>query len=477
MSYNYEILGQTASPPFQYPYDVAVDINQNVYVADCSNNDLREIISSGGAVNIIGATGGFPLITGVAGCVPQPLFGPANTIVYTYVSGGDASQGQGYLKLVNTSGGGSVIATYTDLVFIYYDGDTGLNPIKPITCNYLGTHAYAVGGTGGQSIYDLSVPDPLADPTNCSVDSWYDSTWNVFDPAQQIMGIDLDYSTGILYFTSNGNVYSLDTAAPYGDTTFTLVLNWGTFELTGISVKDSQNIYLANSTNSTIIKYDSINNTTTIISTSYSFNSPYGLSLDPTGNIYVSDTNNSKIVKLTLQNVVCFKEGTKILTNQGYISIETLRKGDLVKTLNNSFVPIEMVGKKTMYNPAINDRIKDQLYILENHEYSELFEPLVITGCHSVLVDGFESEKQKEQVKEVLGKIYITDGKYRLPACVDTRSNVFLQKGDFTIYHIALENENYYGNYGVFANGLLVETCSRRYLKEYANMDLLESDK
>jgi len=41
------------------------------------------------------------------------------------------------------------------------------------------------------------------------------------------------------------------------------------------------------------------------------------------------------------------------------------------------------------------------------------------------------------------------------------------------IYHFALENENVYANYGVLANGLLVETCSIRYLKELSNMDLL----
>ena len=38
----------------------------------------------------------------------------------------------------------------------------------------------------------------------------------------------------------------------------------------------------------------------------------------------------------------------------------------------------------------------------------------------------------------------------------------------------ALENDNYYMNYGIYANGLLVETCSKRYLKELSNMTLIE---
>jgi hypothetical protein len=42
------------------------------------------------------------------------------------------------------------------------------------------------------------------------------------------------------------------------------------------------------------------------------------------------------------------------------------------------------------------------------------------------------------------------------------------------IYHIALENEDYYMNYGIYANGLLVETCSKRYLSELSDMVMIE---
>ena len=46
--------------------------------------------------------------------------------------------------------------------------------------------------------------------------------------------------------------------------------------------------------------------------------------------------------------------------------------------------------------------------------------------------------------------------------------------GSYIIYHFALENDNYYNNYGIYANGLLVETCSKRYLKELSKMTLIE---
>ena len=81
-------------------------------------------------------------------------------------------------------------------------------------------------------------------------------------------------------------------------------------------------------------------------------------------------------------------------------------------------------------------------------------------------------EGERERTRDVNGKIYVTDNKYRLPACVDMRASVYEKKGVHTIYHIALENDDYYMNYGVYANGLLVETCSKRYLKELSNMEL-----
>lgn len=172
--------------------------------------------------------------------------------------------------------------------------------------------------------------------------------------------------------------------------------------------------------------------------------------------------------------VVCFKQDSKILTDKGYKLIQDLRKGDLVKTLNDDYKPVFMIGKRSMYHPASNDRNKDQLYKCCDENYPELFEPLVITGCHSILVDKFICDDQRAKTIEVNGDTYVTDDKYRLPACVDYRASVYEIEGNYTIYHLALENENYYYNYGVYANGLLVETCSKRYLKELSNMIIVE---
>jgi len=174
-------------------------------------------------------------------------------------------------------------------------------------------------------------------------------------------------------------------------------------------------------------------------------------------------------------NVVCFKEGTQILTINGYRPVEKLMKGDLIKTVAHGFLPLHMIGTRKIIHKATNERIKDQLYRCSSSEYSNVFGELVLTGCHSILVKKFFSQEQREKTMEHnKGRIFITDDHYRLPAFLDDRASVYEPAGTYNIYHFALENADYYMNYGVYANGLLVETCSQRYLKEIANMSLVE---
>lgn len=454
MSYNYEILGQSANPAFAYPYDVALDINRNVYVADYYNDALRKIDTSGTVTTI----GTFNFPSGVATCVPANAGG----VTYTYLVGGGGNTA--YLQCVNTDTGAAIDFSSS------INFDYGVSSIS-VSCNTDGTLVYVARSDGTGSLITLCqvyISDPTSPTSNVVVTSW------TTNPQFSIYGISLDKTTGFVYVThfGDGSIYSIDPSQGNG-ATFTLVQQLTSDNISSIFVENSTSIYVSTPTSLTISRCNG--STYTTISANYAPQFvPNGLSVDSTGNIYVADIGNNQIVKLALQNVVCFKEGAKILTDVGYKPIETLKKGDLVKTLTKGFVPIEMIGQKKMHNSASNYRVAEQLYICTQEFYPEVFEPLIITGCHSILVDAFENDQQREEVSEVLGNIYVTEGKYRLPACVDERSKVYLEKGDFTIYHMALENENYYGNYGVFANGLLVETCSRRYLKELANMTLLD---
>lgn len=197
------------------------------------------------------------------------------------------------------------------------------------------------------------------------------------------------------------------------------------------------------------------------------------LPVEQTG-IWVFTSNQTANQAQQPAPIICFKEDSKILTDKGYVPIQNLRRGDLVKTIEHEFVAIHSIGRKDIYNPSMKERIKDQLYKCSNSEYPEVFEDLVITGCHSILVDEFANEEQKQKTIEVNGDTYITDDKYRLPACADPRASIYENQGTYTIYHLALEHDDYYMNYGIYANGLLVETCSKRNLKEFYNMTFIE---
>jgi hypothetical protein len=88
------------------------------------------------------------------------------------------------------------------------------------------------------------------------------------------------------------------------------------------------------------------------------------------------------------------------------------------------------------------------------------------------MLESLLNDEQKEKTIEVNKTIYITDDNYRLPACADDRASVYEHPGNYTIYHLALENDDYYMNYGIYANGLLVETCSKNYLLNRTNMSI-----
>jgi len=175
--------------------------------------------------------------------------------------------------------------------------------------------------------------------------------------------------------------------------------------------------------------------------------------------------------------IPCFKEDTKILCfidkKEVYVNVQDMRSGILVKTIQHGYVPLVMIGKKQLKNPQHNDRIPNRMYKYTSVEYPEITEDLYITGHHCILLP-FITEEQREEVWDLYQDIYITEETFRYPCFLDSKAQISVEEEEeTTIYHIALENENYYGNYGVRANGLLVETSSLRYLKELSHMELL----
>ena len=172
----------------------------------------------------------------------------------------------------------------------------------------------------------------------------------------------------------------------------------------------------------------------------------------------------------------CFLKGTQILClnsslKEEYIPIEKIRPDMLVKTSTKSYVKVVVVGKAKFKNPNSDRRCLDRLYRLPKKNYPELKEDLILTGNHSILVENMTDEEKRLTIM-LVNKIYVTTGMYRLLAHVDWRAEPYLNPGIHEVWHLALENENYVCNYGVYANGLIAETSSLRNLIEFSDMDL-----
>jgi hypothetical protein len=161
----------------------------------------------------------------------------------------------------------------------------------------------------------------------------------------------------------------------------------------------------------------------------------------------------------------CFLEGTKILCcdpvtkKEDYRVIQSLKKGDLVKTLHDGFMPIHTIAWSRMNNPAHSLRVKNRLYKCSKENYPSLTEDLFLTGCHSILVNDI-TDDQRAKLIQAQNRVFVTDKLYRLIACVDDRAVPHQAAGEHMVWHFALEHPRPDRNYGVYANGLVVESAS-----------------
>lgn len=167
-------------------------------------------------------------------------------------------------------------------------------------------------------------------------------------------------------------------------------------------------------------------------------------------------------------NITCFLENTQIECIHGNIEIQHLRRGMLVKTVKSGYLPVELIG----YVDVDIDNSKDNptqglsgLYYYPSHN-------LVVTGCHSVLREQLTDEEYQSMKQHAKG-IFVTDGYYRLMAALDSSAERWQQTGNFRLWHFALKSSDPRINFGVYANGLLTESCSIVGMKKYSNMTLV----
>jgi hypothetical protein len=140
------------------------------------------------------------------------------------------------------------------------------------------------------------------------------------------------------------------------------------------------------------------------------------------------------------------------------MSVEQLRVGMKVKTLKHGFKAITLMGKSSLYNSGGPERTRDRLFIYPATG-------LRITGGHSVLLES-ASAAQLATMRASFGKLFITEGCFRLMAKDDPNAKPYPIEGTFPVYNFALETYNEHQNYGILADGILVESSFPYWIRK-----------
>jgi hypothetical protein len=171
------------------------------------------------------------------------------------------------------------------------------------------------------------------------------------------------------------------------------------------------------------------------------------------------------------ETLPCFLTDSKVLTDKGLISIQLLKKGDLVQTLNDGLLPVKFVGMRSFFNKLTEERINAHLYKLNKKDFPELLEDLYITGGHPLLVDDKDLDKEtKKKLLDMDNIPIITEGKYRVFACVHPKAELWNDEKEYEIFDIVLENDNPNKNYGIWVNGILTESMDEEFFLNQSKM-------
>lgn len=288
--------------------------------------------------------------------------------------------------------------------------------------------------------------------------------------------IKLNYNGDTQFYTINQNrnyyeIYQTDgqfyllknlvDINPPSSTTFTI----GVYIL-GINsyfLLETYQLALSNGTNTYISDNVTVTNTNTYI-LNFTFNVPEGFvaGIDYLGTVtegtIIQNTFNSLEIQLS-----CYIEGTKIQLEDGrYIPIEDLREGDFLNVYKIGSLPILKIVKNKMYHSKNNKNL-NKLFIYSKQDYPELFDDLIVTGGHSILVDNLSNQEYFETSKYYWREPKKVIDKFLLLSVINNKAKILEEEGEFIVYQIVLDSPEENQQYGIYANGILSETMSIEY--------------
>ena len=180
----------------------------------------------------------------------------------------------------------------------------------------------------------------------------------------------------------------------------------------------------------------------------------------------------------------CFSEGTKILCytqlenslicifKEEYRLVQHLKIGDLVKSYLHGYRKVSKLLKGSFVNNPNEDGVANCMYIMKKTQDNGLIEDLTLTRNHGVLVEKLTKDEEK---KVDIKNLPIIDGLLSIITADCDKFEKVLDTNVYKYYHFSLgtdgDNDR---RFGVWANGLLVETPSNNMMDGALNIKSLD---
>ena len=294
-------------------------------------------------------------------------------------------------------------------------------------------------------------------------------------PSYNFINLCCDKSGNTLYFSSPGDVNGIYSSSNAG----------ATFSNNSTTVAQYSGLYC--SSNGSIVEttvledttlYKSIDNgivyfpqdLSSIVPINPQWSSIVG---SESGNtIYASINEATGSVYQYIKPGTCILENTKIETKSGEVNIQDLKKGDLIKTHTGRYKPLLYIG----YN-IIDLTLEENKYEIRVVEKKSIDllpnENLYITRKHSLLFKKIPEEYKNERYYQEItyyDNIINIDGYEKILALhcneckyVDLKQLINIFGKTVKYYNIVLVNNDEYKEDGIYASGLLVESCSKNW--------------
>jgi sugar lactone lactonase YvrE len=335
--------GTASAASFNFPESLAVDNAGNVYVADTDNHTIRKITPSGVVSTLAG-------LAGVGGTTD----GAGSAARFHFPNG------------VAVDSGGNIIVA-----------DSGNSAIRKITPSGVASTLAGLIGTKGST--DGIGSDARFDyPAGVAVDSGD----NIY-VADEVGNASNPYGSTIRKITPSRVVSTLAGLAGVSGSTDGAGSAARFYFPHGVALDSANNLYVADTFNSTIRKITPSGVVSTLAGLARStgntdgtgdaarFSNPYGVAVDGTGNLYVADTGNGRIRKITPSGVVSTlatgfsspfgvavdSTGNVYVADTGNGRIRQITPSGVVSTLATGFNSPNFVAVDSSGNVIVSDTL------------------------------------------------------------------------------------------------------------------------